>query len=256
MCWSREASAIFGTLGLIVTIDSIRMYRKGTIKHVTPIFVYGLYTTMEWFQFIQYQVGFETCNASNSFLTLIAHILIWIQPIILNLHSLNVCNEKDKSLMRYSTFLAILAFVVSSYALSIGYQQSLKGTFPTTNERIHNLGSELCTKEDGIHFSWFFPYDSLDGYRPMGFTWITVATLPHFFRSGGLDRNDWFGSGKAYGSVILLGWFVTRWMVGSFFHAHWSFWCLHSVSYCFAPYFVWYIIDPIFKLSLEPKKSQ
>jgi hypothetical protein len=191
-------------------------------------------------------MGFATCDARNSFMTLIAHILVWIQPIILNLHSLNSCEAKDKSLMRFSTFLAVLAFVVSSWSLWIGYHQSLVGIFPTTNEKIHNLGAELCTKADDMHFSWFFPYDALEGYRPMGFTWITVATLPHFFRSASpLNPEDWFGNGPAYGTVVLAGWFVTRWIVGSFYHAHWSFWCLHSITYCLAPYVFWYVIWPL-----------
>jgi hypothetical protein len=142
-------------------------------------------------------------------------------------------NSKNRGLVRYALFSSVLLFVTSSYALWIGYNKSKKGEFPA-HEEIHNLGSELCTKATDIHFSWFFPYDALQGYRPMGFAWMLVATLPHFFREDSFRMDDWFGNGQLYGIFIILGWFVTVSFVG-IGSPNWSFWCLHSVTYLIVP---------------------
>jgi hypothetical protein len=79
-------------------------------------------------------------------------------------------------------FASILMACVSSYSLYVGYQKAQLGLFPENPEQIHNVGKELCTKHNDLHFSWYFPYDSLHGYRPMGFVWLLIAAFPHFFR--------------------------------------------------------------------------
>jgi hypothetical protein len=154
-------------------------------------------------------IGFEKCDEKNEFMTLIAHILIWIQPIALNFHSF-MYTKNDKPLMRYALFGSIAAAVTSSYALYVGYFNAKAGLFASTNERIHNLGPELCTKATDIHFSWYFPYDALDGYSkkkkllhlgPMGFAWILLAGFPHLFRTDEYTLDDWFCSGPLYGSL-------------------------------------------------------
>lgn len=183
MCFTREISGGFGALGAIMTIDQIRRYQKGESRHPTQIFVYLLYTVMETFQFIQHLHGFDSCDATNAGLTLFGHFLIWAQPIILNLHSYYYCSNRDRILFRYSLFTSCFALCFSSFALYIGYQKSLTGSFPMTQETLNNVGPQLCTMQgpDDLHFSWYFPYDALLGYRPLGFAWGILAVMPHFF---------------------------------------------------------------------------
>jgi hypothetical protein len=249
MCFTKEISAGLGTLGAIMTLDQIRRYRKGDYPYPTTIIVYLLYTVMEWFQYVQHLHGFAQCDDINTKLTLVAHVLIWIQPIALNLHSFYYCKDNERILFRFTMFCTCLTFCVSSYALYVGYLQSLTNSFPSTEENIHNLGPQMCTVEDGPHFSWYFPYDSLQGYRPMGYSWTVFAVLPHFFRRNSIDSHDWFGHGPAYGVCILAGWIVTYFLVGSFGSPHWSMWCLHSVTYLVTPYIVWYFFVPFFPRS-------
>jgi hypothetical protein len=81
MCWTKQVSLTLGCLGVVMTFDNYRRWKAGQITSIASVLVYALYTTMELFQYTQYVVGFETCNRSNEFLTLIAHILVWIQPV-------------------------------------------------------------------------------------------------------------------------------------------------------------------------------
>eukprot|EP01080_Neovahlkampfia_damariscottae_P004084 gene4084-7373_t len=200
MCWSKEVSLGLGLCGVVMTLDQLRRWKNGQHKSISVVLVYFLYSFMELFQFTQYMVGFETCDQKNEYMTLIAHILIWIQPICLNYHSF-AYTKKNKPLMRFALFGSIAAAITSSYALYLGYYASKAGLYVSTNERIHNIGPELCTKATDIHFSWFFPYDSLDGYRPMGFVWILLAAFPHLFRTDEYTLDDWFVSGPLYGSL-------------------------------------------------------
>jgi len=237
-----------------MTLDQIRRYyfrKPGQYPFPTHIFVYALYSIMEWFQYVQHLHGFASCDDTNTKLTLIAHILIWIQPIVLNLHSFYYCKDNERILFRFTMFCTCLTFCISSLSLYIGYMQSLTGSFPSTNEKLNNIGPQLCTIEEGIHFSWYFPYDSLQGYRPMGYIWLLLAVGPHLFRGDTkIDPNDWLGQGPLYGLVILSGWLVT-WSIIGLGSQNWSLWCVHSVTYLITPYVIWDVLVP---LGIVPEK--
>jgi len=249
MCWTKEVSLYLAILGTVFTLDQVRRYRAGNYKSISIILFYGLYTIMEWFQYIQHLHGFKSCDSTNTQLTTIAHFLIWLQPVVMNYHSYATCKKQDKSLFKYTIFATIVAMTVSTISLYIGYQKSLKGLFPKSEEDLCNIGPVLCTKPDHIHFSWFFPYDSLSGYRPHGFTWIIFAVGPHLFKNGKINVHDWFGLGYVYSFFIILGWFVSAYVVGSFSSPLWSFWCVHSITYTIVPYIFWYIVYPFFPKS-------
>jgi len=156
MCWNKEASLTLGIIGALFTLDQFRRYRSGQCKYLSVTLVYALYTSMELFQFAQYVHGFASCDSTNTWLTLLGHVLIWVQPIFLNFHSFSACKNQDKSLFRFSLSMSVFTALISSLSLYIGYQKSLQGTFPSTNEDLNNIGNQLCTKSNPIHFSWFF----------------------------------------------------------------------------------------------------
>jgi hypothetical protein len=86
MCWTKQVSLTLGTLGVIMTVDNFKRWKDGKINSISSVLVYALYTVMELFQYTQYVVGFETCNQTNEYLTLFAHVLLWIQPVFFNLN--------------------------------------------------------------------------------------------------------------------------------------------------------------------------
>jgi len=257
MCWNKEASLTLGIIGALFTLDQFRRYRSGQCKYLSVTLVYALYTSMELFQFAQYVHGFASCDSVNTQLTFIAHILLWIQPIALNYHSFVSCKKQDRSLFRFSLTAAVITALISSLSLYIGYQKSLQGTFPSTNEDLNNVGPELCTKADPIHFSWFFPYDSLQGYRPLGYSWLLVAISPHFFASSNkIDPKNWFGCGKTFGLHALAGWVVAALILRTLSTPLWSYWCLTSMCYLISPYFIWYVMAPFFPKSFFETPEQ
>jgi len=130
MCWTKEVSLYLAILGTVFTLDQVRRYRAGNYKSISIILFYGLYTIMEWFQYIQHLHGFKSCDSTNTQLTTIAHFLIWLQPVVMNYHSYATCKKQDKSLFKYTIFATIVAMTVSTISLYIGYQKSLKGLFP------------------------------------------------------------------------------------------------------------------------------
>jgi len=244
MCWNKEISLTLEILGTFCTLDQYTRYKSGNFKYFSTVLIYALYTSMEWFQFSQHVHGFEGCDSMNEKLTLLAHFLLWIQPITINFHAYSCCKKQDKSLYKYAVFACFVAGIVSTISLYIGYQKSIKGIFPLSQEDLNNVGNQLCTKKDHIHFSWYFPYDSLQGYRPLGFTWIILAGFPNFFMNGKLNAKNWFGTGWLFGVFCLMGWLVAAYFVGSFSSPLWSFWCLTSFFYLIVPYIYWLFIHP------------
>lgn len=79
---------------------SFDIYRREANAQIKPwtLSFYLLYTSMELLQFFQYLTGLASTNEQcdkvaftgiNSWLTFIAHILVWLQPIVHN-YCLNV----------------------------------------------------------------------------------------------------------------------------------------------------------------------
>ena len=224
---------------------------------------------MESLQFLQYYFGLtDSCNTdSNKYLTIVAHLLIWGQPISHNYYCLRN-TLKGKTLYRFTLVACYICLIVSSISLFMGYYGLGGHTMATNNQSAHsllqstgqdtsnleitpnaygteaklfgvplqNIGTSMCSYQGPNHLYWMFPYHSLYGYAPHWFTWLLLTVLPHFFRYQGSD--DWFMSGKILGVGLFSGWLLSVAISVNFgvFHEIWSYWCLESVPYLTLPY--------------------
>jgi len=103
-------------------------------------------------------------------------------------------------------------------------------------------------------FLGFFPYDSLQGYRPLGFDWLLIATIPHFFGTDTkLNRKNWFAFSWIFGLHAIAGWIVAALILRTLSSPLWSYWCLTSMVYLISPYFIWYFIAPFLPESFFEK---
>ncbi|KAG2381474.1 hypothetical protein C9374_006463 [Naegleria lovaniensis] len=276
MCWSMKSSFLFSCLGLVMTLDQVRrflqlvpsksqssnMYKFKKAALFSQILLYLTYFLMESLQFTQYYFGLtDSCHTqSNKILTIMAHVLIWGQPLAQNYWCLKN-TLKGKTLYRFTLVASFLCLIVSSISLYLGYngmmghpeatnisaQASSSSKLEITSDAygtesqvnhvpLQNIGTSLCSYQGPNHLYWMFPYHQLYGYAPHWFTWLLITVLPHFFRYQPVD--DWFMSNYIMGFGIFSGWVLSVIISLNFgvFHEIWSYWCLESVPYLVLPY--------------------
>jgi len=184
MCWSQTSSGILALIGALMSADQfrrciqLRMQNKPSLRMLSQAFLYLTYTLMELLQHVQYRYGLQEMNfnsedgtnnkcvqsvleSSNVALSVVAHILVWIQPIVHNFWCLQ--NTKSGKLaFRMSLFMSCLTFVVASVSLYLGYNRML-GFNPSSTEPaniygidIHNVHHQLCSYQGTNHLFWMF----------------------------------------------------------------------------------------------------
>ena len=236
-----------------MTLDQVRRMMQIEKKEwrgrmLSQVIMYLAYTLMEFLQFLQYWYGIEgTCGStSNITLSIVAHFLIWTQPIVHNYWCLKN-TAKGRSLFRYSIFCSCLTLVIATVSLVMGYfhvggfglnELSPEGTPGNIlGIEIQNVNSKLCSMQGPNHLYWMFPYHPLWGHGISWYTWIICAALPHFFRFSVKD-NDFFGKSWVMGSAVVGGWLVALAVtltIGKF-HETPSYWCLISIPCLVLPY--------------------
>ena len=254
MCWSLRASLFFSILGGLMTLDQIRrtlaIRKEWRARSISQVLMYLSYTLMEFLQFLQYWFGIEgTCGTtSNIFLSIVAHFLIWTQPLAHNYWCLRN-TAKGRSTFRYALFCSFSTLILASISLAMGYFQvggfgvgiendNLEGVPGNVlGIEIQNVNTKLCSMQGPNHLYWMFPYHPIWGHGISWFTWLMVAAFPHFFRYSVKD-NDFFGKSWVMGSVVVGGWLVALAVtltIGNF-HETPSYWCLISVPCLVLPY--------------------
>jgi len=237
MCWTQEASLAMTIMGVVLClVVYFRSYRPGHMKIdvIIPLF----YTVMEGFQYIQHVVGFETCDDTNTRLTVVGFYLIWFQPVVWNYWGLKVCAPESKRLFRCTLFMSWVAVTFGTIGLIVGFY---KGRWTYTEEFLLQLGEVTCTHPSDKHFYWLFNVDALAGFRPHWFTFLSLLTIPHLFRTN-LKENHWWGPGWVASFTQIAGFFFGGWYFGDmnsigaektfhviFTHTIASGWCAFSV---------------------------
>jgi len=236
MCWTKEASLVMTLFGVFVTgLVHFRNYRPA--HHKVDVIIPLFYTIMEAFQYLQHVVGFETCDSTNTQLTVVGFYLIWLQPVVWNYWGLVVSSDDSKRLFRCTLTMSIVSLLFSTAGLIVGF---MKGRYTYTEEFLLQLGEVTCTHPSDKHFYWLFNVDALVGFRPHWFTFLSLLTIPQLFRKN--KAQHWWGPGWVAAFVHLFGFFFGGWYFGDpnsinadksfsliFTHTIASGWCAFSV---------------------------
>jgi len=238
-----------------MTLDQVRRMlkiekREWRQRAFSQVLMYFAYTMMEFLQFLQYWYGIEgTCGStSNITLSIVAHFLIWTQPIVHNYWCLKN-TAKGRSLFRYALACSFFTLFLATVSLIMGYFH-VGGFGLVDNDvtpegtpgnvlgiEIQNVNSKLCSMQGPNHLYWMFPYHPLWGHGISWYTWVVCAAFPHFFRYS-IPNNDFFGQSWLTGSAVIGGWLVALIVtltIGNF-HETPSYWCLISVPCLVIPY--------------------
>jgi hypothetical protein len=217
MCWSLEVSLAFASVHLI-SAAYVAWHRPPHSRQF--LYFIFFYFAMEMLQSLQWLIGVETrlnhsCSKSNTFLTIIAYILIWLQPVMFASFS----NKRDSHFVWY---YSLYTLVIAMVNLILGFSEKAIGLeFMSRNEKT-NYGEQTCTYlGEYNHLVWKFAVPSFN-YQPTHYVYHSIILLTfilHFNRILQL--------------TIGVGWmttfFVSLWAIGSVNAELTSYWCLLSI---------------------------
>ena len=181
---------------------------------------------MEGLQLTQWLVGPSSsslrseCSIPNKLLTLIAYLLIWLQPLLFSLMGAEQRLSDTWVRGDYFLFSTRVSLVALGAAMLNTFLSWLANTAVTVSGTPSNFGQEMCTTVGRYgHLSWSFPIYHLD-------------TQPSYFVYLALIAMCIVQYPKAMKYTMGLGWFamllVATFMVRGSEEIP-AFWCLLSV---------------------------
>ena len=217
MCWSLEISLAFAGAHLL-SASYVAWRRPPHSREFLHFILF--YFAMEILQSLQWLFGVESglnhsCSRSNTFLTIIAYIFIWLQPILFASFS----NKRDSHFVWY---YSLYTFVIAVVNLALGFSEKAIGLASMSRDEKTNYGQQTCTYlGEYNHLVWKFAVPSFN-CQPTHFVYFSIILLTfllHFDRILQL--------------TIGLGWmttfFVSLWAIGSVNAELTSYWCLLSI---------------------------
>ena len=105
-------------------IRALKVKKEWRARSISQVLMYLAYTLMELLQFLQYWFGIEgTCGTTqNLTLSIVAHFLIWTQPIVHNYWCLHN-TAHGRSLFCYALTCSFITLIVATVSLTMGYFQ-------------------------------------------------------------------------------------------------------------------------------------
>jgi hypothetical protein len=115
-------------------------------------------------------LGINQCDLMNRNFTVIAHILIWLQPILFSY--IGYRTSDNKKFFGYYVLLNFFVFIYSILLLYLGFE---KNTYYSINDSIFGLST--CTNK-GVtgHLVWKFKPANID-YFPNYLTYVILCIL-------------------------------------------------------------------------------
>ena len=215
MCWNGSVSLKFGLVHLMTLLLVYLVKPRHWKKFSTFL---SFYILMEWFQAFQWYMGVglihesDLCTSINTYSTIFAYILIWLQPIM-------YCNfaKRNKFVKKY----AIFTFVVAMINLFLGFWWPASEMQHLTTVGQTNYGNITCTyKGEFGHLLWKFQINTIS-YQPTHFVYYSIILLTIFMYYDNVLK--W---------TIGLGWissFLLTVLIHGINNELPSFWCLLSV---------------------------
>jgi hypothetical protein len=230
MCWNFEVSIGFGLIHLVTLL--IVWKCKPEYYRQLMIFL-SFYIIMEWFQAGQWHLGLYHpnysygCTRYNTYMTIFAYILIWIQPIMYS----SFTSEK------FPLYYSWMTFIIAMINLILGMNYPADEMIYLTWKGQTNYGYRTCSYKGTYgHILWKFSVNTIS-YQPTHYVYYSIILLTILFYYNRILQLTigigWLGSLIA--TIIIHG--VNNELP--------AFWCLMScladipiVVYCLKSYFL------------------
>lgn len=217
MCWSLEVSLAFASAHLL-SAAYVAWNRPPHTKYFICFMMFycfmELLQAVEWFVGVESHLG-QSCSKTNAFLTIIAYVLIWLQPVMF-------ASFSTKHDSRFVWYYSLFTLTSAMFNLILGFfEKSLGLELMSTSEKT-NYGKQTCTyRGEYNHLVWKFAVPSFN-YQPTHYVYFSLILLTFIFH---YDR--------VLQLTIGLGWmttfFVSLWATGGVNAETTSFWCLLSI---------------------------
>jgi hypothetical protein len=217
MCWSLEVSLAFAGAHLL-SAAYVAWHRPPHSRHFLCfiLFYFGMETlqALEWLNGVEPHLN-QSCSKTNTFLTFIAYLLIWLQPVMF-------ASFATKHDSRFVWYFSLYTLVVAVGNLILGFCDKAVGLELMSRNEKTNYGEHTCTyRGEYDHLVWKFSVVSFN-YQPTHYVYFTIILLTFIIH---YDR--------ILQSTIALGWmttfFVTLWRIGTVNAELTSYWCLLSI---------------------------
>lgn len=217
MCWSLEVSLAFASAHLLSAVYVAWNRPPHTRHFLCFIFFYfcmELLQALEWYVGVDSHLG-RSCSKTNTFLTIIAYVLIWLQPVMFASFS----TKRDNHFVWYYSLYTLLSAMIN---LILGFFEKPLGLELISQSEKTNYGEQTCTyRGEYNHLVWKFAVPSFN-YQPTHYVYFSIILLTFILH---YDR--------VLQLTIGVGWmttfFVSLWATGGVNAELTSFWCLLSI---------------------------
>lgn len=219
MCWNYSVSLYFSIVYLVINIYYIVKKPKYWQEYLifgTFYFIMELFQTMQWLFGDVYEnsiTGISNCSQINVNYTIIAHILIWSQPIMFSY--IGYRTNKYKNIFKYFCYLNCILLFYSLIILDRGFDSN----YYSIKNSIYGLST--CTnKGSSGHLVWRFKPANIE-YFPNYLMYLFLCIFSFLM----YDKKEI--------QVIGIGWFtcliITKIVLRPKLIEFASSWCLLSI---------------------------
>ncbi|ALD62017.1 putative membrane protein [Mollivirus sibericum] len=235
MCYSQGMSMAMAAIGwsmvalMIVLSTDKRKRAEGSLHPVVvPLAFYSL---METLQAAQYSWLDQCGDLLNYGSTVVAHVLVAVQPLMWNVYRLEMARRSDDKAHRRKAPAFRLAAIMSLlwavfFTLRLAAPGFTRGMSPfpsaATYKTLRNdeimVGPQVCTLTSPMHLVWNLPYYSSNGLEANFFAYLLLWFVPALHEPRGLAKMAFWLS-----QVMFVNWTVAS------IHELPTVWCALSV---------------------------
>ncbi|WBR14491.1 hypothetical protein pkur_cds_316 [Pandoravirus kuranda] len=201
MCYSQPMSAVLAIGGWAIVAWLVIRRRGVETARVPPlVYPYAFYALMETLQALQYSVLDQCGRPVNYALTLVAHVLVAVQPCMWNLYRLararaavaaaaRAVDVRETQRQRDAAAVFAAAAGMSAvwavfFTIRLLPPNPVRGVLPATATftTMHTdeimVGPEVCTMGGPTHLFWVLPYAARNGLEANFFAYLLLWFYP------------------------------------------------------------------------------
>lgn len=221
MCFTQSISLIFALSG---SATCLFFY---SIKKPFHYYIHTLfYTGMEFLQFFQYFYINQCNNSVNIYLTDIAYILIWLQPLLFNYFYYKI-TLRNMNIFIYNMYLSGIIFLLSMDRLFTNFIHKMSIEDNYINNYI-TAGKSTCTYQGNKHLYWIFDIKTNYGVEVNYLWYVLLICFPALWLH---DIKKGLFISMTFMSGLSVSYFYTKSLNESI-----PFWCILSVPYLMTSY--------------------